>query len=557
MEKAKIEQFQGVPRQLLDSILPPAGTTKAAPRLAVKPEPSPASASKQPKSVPMSDLGTGAAAVGFNKLDNTNIIVRAIAIVAKEIGVPVSDLTDDIAFGDFGVDSLLSLTISGKFREELDIDVDSLLFVECPTVKEMKHFFLRNSLSGVATPAAEVSLSGESSTVSLTPKTETEVSFSDDGSDTSIEDNGNLMTTIRLTIAEEIGIPIEEITGSSDLTNMGMDSLMSLTVLGRLRETLNIELPSDLFGEKNPNLDAIEASLGIKPQTAPVRSKPKVTGMPAENRATDKMMPPATSILLQGNPKTAKKTLFLFPDGSGSSTSYAPLPRIGADIVVYGLNCPYMKQPQDLKCSLDGLTAPYLAEIRRRQPRGPYYFGGWSAGGICAYDAAQQVLAHGEEVARLILLDSPFPIGLEKLPPRLYHFFESIGLFGSGHKAPPEWLLPHFLAFIDALDAYQVKPFAKGTAAPKTYLIWARDGVCKHVDDPRPELQADDPKEMKWLLENRTDFGPNGWDGLLGGKENLVIETLADVNHFSMMTTEQQGGKVKELGAFIGRAMQG
>ena len=68
--------------------------------------------------------------------------------------------------------------------------------------------------------------------------------------------------------------------------------------------------------------------------------------------------------------------------------------------------------------------------IRRRQPRGLYYFGDWSAGGFSAFDAAQQ------EVSRLIFLDSPFQIGLDKLPPRLYDFFQSIGMFGTASKVP-------------------------------------------------------------------------------------------------------------------------
>jgi naphtho-gamma-pyrone polyketide synthase len=63
-------------------------------------------------------------------------------------------------------------------------------------------------------------------------------------------------------------------------------------------------------------------------------------------------------------------------------------------------------------------------------------------------------------------------------------------------------------------------------------------------------MRNDDPKEMKWLLNNRTDFGPNGWDRLLGGGK-VVVETMNDANHFTMM----EGQKVQELASFIRRAM--
>ena len=77
------------------------------------------------------------------------------------------------------------------------------------------------------------------------------------------------------------------------------------------------------------------------------------------------------------------------------------------------------------------------------------------------------------------------------------------------------------------------------------------DGVCKFADSPRPEAGEDEPKEMRCLLENRTDFGSNGWYDLLGGRGNLVIETWNGANHFSMM----EGEKAILLSDFIARGM--
>lgn len=543
-------KFQGVPRQVLNSVLPPAGASISVPKSATKPVSNATPRPDKQKVVAIQAPKSVAVTPASNNSSGSSRLGQALAIIADQIGLDMSELSDQSAFADLGVDSLLSLTIAGRLREELDMDIESSLFMECPTVKGFKEFFSQHLPVGNGSPDhAVISLPEvSSSTDSATQSVDSESTFSDDRSVTTVEDDDDIMTSIRLTIAGEIGISPEELTGSSDLADLGMDSLMSLTVLGKLRETLSIDLSSDLFAE-NTTLDAIEATLGIKPKPVEASVRSEKIRSPTERRSATNPMPVATSILLQGNPKTARKSLFLFPDGSGSSTSYAPLSRIGSDIAVYGLNCPFMKTPQDLTYSLDEITRPYLAEIRRRQPRGPYYFGGWSAGGICAYDAAQQVLKQGEEVARLIFIDSPCPIGLEKLPPRLYDFFNSISLFGTGDKAPPEWLFPHFLAFIDSLDAYKAVPFAPGKA-PKTHMIWARDGVCKFPEDPRPERRPDDPREMTWLLENRTNFGPNGWDQLLG-QESLVIETMSEANHFTMM----EGEKAKELSEFIGRAM--
>ena len=242
-------------------------------------------------------------------------------------------------------------------------------------------------------------------------------------------------------------------------------------------------------------------------------------------------------MLLQGSAKTATKKLFLFPDGSGSATSYISIPNLGPDVAIYGMNCPFMKDPKNYLVGIDGVSLLYMNEMKRRQPEGPYYIGGWSAGGVVAYEVAVQLMARGEKVEKLLLIDSPCPVKLEPLPARLHHFFDQIGLLGTGGTgSSPEWLLPHFEYSIKALSAYEPQAMPKGQA-PSTFAIWATDGVCGKPNDPRPPpAEGEDPKPMKWLLDNRTDFGDNGWGQLLG--DSMVFDTISSCNHFTMMTDE-------------------
>jgi thioesterase domain-containing protein len=53
------------------------------------------------------------------------------------------------------------------------------------------------------------------------------------------------------------------------------------------------------------------------------------------------------------------------------------------------------------------MAADYLEEVRRVQATGPYLLGGFSGGGIVAYEMARQLLAAGEKVQQVILLDTP------------------------------------------------------------------------------------------------------------------------------------------------------
>ncbi|KAK5243565.1 polyketide synthase, partial [Exophiala xenobiotica] len=243
-------------------------------------------------------------------------------------------------------------------------------------------------------------------------------------------DGGDMIETIRVVIAQEMEMDLAEITETTDLSNLGMDSLMALTVLGKLREEHEIDLDPTILAD-NPSLGHLRKALGLEKQKAapPAAPKPEVKHNIIVAPAAPPVevvvhMPPATSVLLQGNPKTATKNLFLFPDGSGSATSYVSIPAIDSkNLAVYGLNCPFMKDPTSYTCGIEGVSKLYLEEVMRRQPVGPYILGGWSAGGVVAYEVTRQLADlqksrpdRNYQVEKLILIDSPCPIRLEPLP---------------------------------------------------------------------------------------------------------------------------------------------
>ncbi|KAL8840310.1 MAG: hypothetical protein Q9170_001394 [Blastenia crenularia] len=521
-------KFQAIPRTLLNTFLPPPGgaisksvpstTPKGAVQEArqakTKQSPAPAPAKKLPEA-------------------QGDISNRALNVVAAQVGVPTSELSDNVVFADIGVDSLMSLTISAALREALGTDISSTLFVDCSSVAEFLKHFSRHEPSDTTIPEqAEASAtSSDSSTLHSQPSFESLTTPASDAGDE------NIVEVIRATIADEMDMQVEELVGATDLASLGMDSLLTLTITAKLRETTGREFPPDFFFE-NPSIEAINNTLS--PKIDPPLSKPAIETpieappSMAERKAPAVDSPPAVSFLLQGNPKTATKTLFLFPDGSGSATSYSLIPAISPSTAVYGLNCPFMKTPEKFLCGIDGVSALYKAEVRRRQPKGPYHLGGWSAGGVVAYEVGCQLIAEGETISRLILLDSPCPVRLEPLPSRLHHFLDQVGLLGTGVGAAPEWLLPHFEYAIRALDEYKPAAIKNADDAPSTFAIWATEGVCADAEERKrliPE-QEDDPKSMKWLLEGRTEFGANGWDELIPGK--MRFETVKG-NHFTMM----------------------
>jgi thioesterase domain-containing protein/acyl carrier protein len=78
--------------------------------------------------------------------------------------------------------------------------------------------------------------------------------------------------------------------------------------------------------------------------------------------------------------------------------------RLSPDQPFFGLR---LAQTRDLPTHycLKDIAEYHIQTIRDFQPSGPYCLGGWSAGGLVAYEIAQQLQAAGEEVSLLVLFD--------------------------------------------------------------------------------------------------------------------------------------------------------
>ena len=87
-------------------------------------------------------------------------------------------------------------------------------------------------------------------------------------------------------------------------------------------------------------------------------------------------------------------------------------------------------------------------------------------------------------------------------------------------------------------------------------MVYAKDGVCSSTGGrPRmSDIRHDDPREMLWLLNDRTDFSAEGWASLLGGRERLAVEIMEGVDHFSLV---DEGVGMGRLGGVLGGFLLG
>ena len=123
-----------------------------------------------------------------------------------------------------------------------------------------------------------------------------------------------------------------------------------------------------------------------------------------------------------GDPGRASQTPFFIVAGLfGNVLNLRRLAQIvGADRAVYGLQARGLFGGLEPHESFEDMARDYLAELRTAQPHGPYLLGGFSGGGITAYEMARQLTAAGESVQLVVLLDTPVPrLETLTLPDRL------------------------------------------------------------------------------------------------------------------------------------------
>jgi thioesterase domain-containing protein/NRPS condensation-like uncharacterized protein len=115
----------------------------------------------------------------------------------------------------------------------------------------------------------------------------------------------------------------------------------------------------------------------------------------------------SSSSIVPMQPAGTAAPLFIIHGAGGNIIRFYDLAvLVGTGHPIYGIQAQSLLAGQPALLRLEDQAAFYLAEIREIQPKGPYYFLGYSYGGTVAFEIAQQLQALGEQVELLGMLDS-------------------------------------------------------------------------------------------------------------------------------------------------------
>jgi aspartate racemase len=115
----------------------------------------------------------------------------------------------------------------------------------------------------------------------------------------------------------------------------------------------------------------------------------------------------ARSAVIALQPLGSKPPFFFVHGLGGSVLRFRDLARhMAPDQPFFGIQAQGLDGIQPCLERVEDMAELYLADLRSAQPGGPYFLGGYSFGGYVALEMARRLLAQGEEVRPLVLLDT-------------------------------------------------------------------------------------------------------------------------------------------------------
>ncbi|WP_277347830.1 type I polyketide synthase [Salipiger mangrovisoli] len=195
---------------------------------------------------------------------------------------------------------------------------------------------------------------------------------------------------------------VQNVGAEDSFFDLGGHSLIAVRLFAMVRKAFRIDFPISVLFEA-PTIRTCAALIADR---TGYRAAEADTAHPrAPERRFTHLVPMHEG---EGGPR---RPFFLVAGMFGNVLNLRHLAHLlGADRPFYGLQARGLYGGEAPHDSIEAAARDYIAEMRQVQPDGPYMVGGFSGGGITAYEIARQLEAMGERVSLCVLLDTPLPV---------------------------------------------------------------------------------------------------------------------------------------------------
>lgn len=152
-------------------------------------------------------------------------------MVSELIGVPVEEISPSSTFSEIGIDSLMTTELITEVQKRFNVKISN---EQLETINDMRAL-------------AEFVLPTDPTVSAVIPSAEPSVSIETHR----IEKNMSSVDIIQQILSEVLDVPIDEISPSSLLTDLGIDSLIATELLSEFKKHLNLEMTAEEFQSKS------------------------------------------------------------------------------------------------------------------------------------------------------------------------------------------------------------------------------------------------------------------------------------------------------------------
>jgi thioesterase domain-containing protein/acyl carrier protein len=200
---------------------------------------------------------------------------------------------------------------------------------------------------------------------------------------------------------------VEKVGVRDSFFELGGHSLIAVRLFAMIKKAYHVDYPISVLFEA-PTIERCAAMIRDAIGSVPTSAE---GGTPATPAARESHRSRYTHLVAMHSGEGGERRPFFLVAGMfGNVLNLRHLAHlIGTNRPFYGLQARGLYGDHAPHETFEEMARDYLTELRTVQPHGPYLLGGFSGGGITAYEMAQQLRAEGEEVALLVMLDTNLP----------------------------------------------------------------------------------------------------------------------------------------------------
>ncbi|WP_139487920.1 SDR family NAD(P)-dependent oxidoreductase [Brevibacillus dissolubilis] len=207
-------------------------------------------------------------------------------------------------------------------------------------------------------------------------------------------------------VADTLGMEPEEIQVNTSLDEYGFDSILLMQFIQKLHNQIDPSLDVTLLRECRTIRDIVNV-LQSQKRASTVESKP-------QEQAPIPVSYPQFPELIRLNQGTHGRPVFWVHSVFGGVEGYHLIAQ-KSKRPFYGIQARGWMTDRAAVYGIEGMAMYYVHIIQTVQPKGPYDLGGYSLGGILAYEIARQLQKKGEVVNSIVMLDAMHLTGQDEI----------------------------------------------------------------------------------------------------------------------------------------------